>query len=424
MARVTFAPVVYSQFKRKDGNYAVKMRITVNKKSKYVTTSEIASPQQLTRSLTIKDPALTQRLRDLESRMRSAIADLDMYTLGEMDVEDVVSYMNKRIMGDFRLEFCSFWVQAVADKPKGSRDNYIVALHSFQKFLQTDTIDISKVTSSLMREYEEWLNKRHGKGARAVTMYTAAVRHVHSLARKKFNNDETGEILIRNPFEFYRPPKQKPSSHRNIDKSIIQTMIDTRLQLAGRERRAVDAYLLSFALMGMNAPDLLSCKPPKDGILIYNRQKTRDRRGDHAEMRVQIEPHIIPIYKEWAEVNGQAAFIYHRFHKNHRQFTWALAKGLKQYRQRMGIPDGELDFYSARHTWASLAYSIGIDKATINDCLCHVDEAMKVTDIYVNKDWSVLWKANRKVLDLFQWHTLQPSSQTTSANALAESPAI
>lgn len=403
MARVTFAPVVYSQFKRKDGNYAVKMRITVNKQSKYITTSEVASSKQLTRSLSIKDPALIQRLRDLESKMRDAIAGLDMYTLENMNVDEVVAHMNKRILGDFRLEFCAFWTEAVADKPKGSRENYMVALHSFQKFLQADTIDISKVTSRLMREYEDWLTKKHGKGARAVTMYTAAVKHVHSLARKRYNNDELGEILIRNPFEFYTPPKQKPTPHRNIDKSIIQTMIETRSQLEGRERRAVDAYLLSFALMGMNAPDLLSCKPPKDGILIYNRQKTRDRRGDHAEMHVQIDPRILPIYKEWAEVNGEAAFIFHRFHENHKQFTWALAKGLKQYRQRMGIPDGELDFYSARHTWASLAYSIGIDKATINDCLCHVDEAMKVTDIYINKDWSILWEANRKVLDLFQW---------------------
>ena len=166
------------------------MRITLKRKSRFIITSEVATPKQLTRSLTIKDPALLQRLRDLEDKMRSAVVGLDMYTLEQMSVDEVVSYMNRHILGDFRLEFCSFWQQAVADKPKGSRDNYIVALHSFQKFLQADTIDISKVTSRLMREYEEWLTKKHGKGARAVTMYTAAVKHVHCLARKKYNDDE------------------------------------------------------------------------------------------------------------------------------------------------------------------------------------------------------------------------------------------
>ena len=83
--------------------------------------------------------------------------------------------------------------------------------------------------------------------------------------------------------------------------------------------------------------------------------------------------------------------------------NWMLCKALAQYRKRKGIPEGGLSFYSARHTWASLAYSIGIDKSVINDCLCHTDEAMKVTDIYINKDWSVLWNANQRVLSLFQW---------------------
>lgn len=68
----------------------------------------------------------------------------------------------------------------------------------------------------------------------------------------------------------------------------------------------------------------------------------------------------------------------------------------------MGIEE-YLTFYSARHTWATLAYSAGVDKSIINDCLCHIDESMRVTDIYIAKDWERLWKANEKVLDLFDW---------------------
>ena len=404
MARVTISPVVYQSYRRMDGSYTVKMRLTFKRQSKFITTSEIATQKQLTKNLVIKDNALVFRLRNLENQMRKAINELDMFVLEQMDIDDVIRYMNRHIIGEFRLEFFSFWEEAVADKSKGSRENYMVALHSFQKFLQVDSLDISKVTSRLMREYEAWLVRKHGKGARAVTMYTAAVSHVHSLARKKFNDDESGELLIRNPFEFYKPPKPAQPKHRNVEASVIQDMINVRHSLDGRERRAIDAYLLSFALMGMNAPDLLSCKPPQKDIIIYNRQKTRDRRGDHAEMHVKIDDRIKPLFKDWFDCDGKHTFIFHRFHgTNHKQFTWALARGMGKYRKRMGIPDDGLDFYSARHTWASLAYSIGIDKAVINDCLCHVDESMKITDIYINKDWSVLWEANRKVLDLFQW---------------------
>lgn len=406
MARITFSPVVYSQFKRRDDTYVVKMRITLNGKSKYLTTSEVAYPSQLTRSLKIKDPGLLQRLRDLESRMREAVSGLDMYELEKMDVDEAVAHMNATLLGEgFRLDFLAFWPKAVSSKPEGSRQNYMIALHSFQKFLGVNTLDISKVTSKLMQAYEAWLTKKYGKGARAVSAYTAAVKHVHSLARKEHNDEEFGVIVIRNPFAFYVPPKSNPPKHRDVDAEVIQQMIDMRLQLSGVERRAVDAFLLSFALMGMNAPDLLSCAPPKNNVIVYFRQKTRERRADRAEMHVLIDERIRPLFEEWKDFGDKFAFKFHRFNSNFRQFNGALSYGLNKYCKRMGINKDSLDFYSARHTWATLARNkAGVDKYTVNDCLCHVDSEMRVTDIYIHKDWSMMWEANKKVLDLFQWH--------------------
>ena len=404
MARITIAPYIRKERKRPDGNYSVLMRITCNRKSRYLMTSEIVSPSQLTRSLDIKDAALLLRLRQLEIKMRNAVSDLDMYDLEDRDIDSIIAHMQRRLSGEFRLDFFEFWEKAVADKPKGSRENYMVAMRNFQRFVGSTEMDISRVTSKLMREYQAELEAKHGKGARAVSMYTAAVKHVHGLARKAYNNEDSGEQVIRNPFEFYTPPKQTPSLvHRDVDISVVQQMIDIRQELKGRERRAVDAFLLSFGLMGMNAPDLLSCKPPKDGIIVYNRQKTKNQRPDKAEMHVRIEPCLLPIYNEWADNDGEHAFIFHRFHENFKQFGWALARGLKKYRERVGIPDDELDFYSARHTWATTAFAVGIDKGVVNDCICHVDPDMKVTDIYINKDWSVMWKANRKVLKKLRW---------------------
>lgn len=402
MAKITITPVVYPSFLRKDGCYSVKVRITCNKKTHYILTNESAKPSQLTKTFAIKDADMQHRLLMLVDKMRQAAAGLDNFTLEHMDIDEIVSYIEKRLGGQFRLDFFSFWELAVQKKPEGTRQYYMYALKSLKKYAGSDSLDISKITSRFLRDYEEWLTDKHGKGARAVSEYTSAIRHVHALARRQYN-DDVGEPLIRNPFDFYKPPKQPAAKHRNVDASVIQEMIETRGKLEGLERRAVDAWLLSFALMGMNAPDMLSCAPPVDDILIYNRQKTRDRRADKAELHVRIDERIRPLFDEWAEHDGVHAFIYHRFHIGYRQFNWALASGLASYRKRQGIPDKGLDFYSARHTWASLAYSAGIDKATINDCLCHVDQAMKVTDIYINKDWSVLWRANHRVLEQFNW---------------------
>ena len=80
---------------------------------------------------------------------------------------------------------------------------------------------------------------------------------------------------------------------------------------------------------------------------------------------------------------------------------------MKQIGKKLGIDD--LEFYAARHSWATIARSasVGIDKATVHEALNHVDAKMKVTDIYIDRDWSVIWNANKKVLDLFDWSNIQ-----------------
>jgi hypothetical protein len=40
----------------------------------------------------------------------------------------------------------------------------------------------------------------------------------------------------------------------------------------------------------------------------------------------------------------------------------------------------------------------------VSECLCHIDDGSRVDDIYIRKDWEVLWDANAKVLGLFDWH--------------------
>lgn len=59
-----------------------------------------------------------------------------------------------------------------------------------------------------------------------------------------------------------------------------------------------------------------------------------------------------------------------------------------------------MEFYAARHTWATIASNeAGVDKYTVHTALNHVDENMRVTDIYIAKSWDSIDAANRKVLD-------------------------
>lgn len=55
---------------------------------------------------------------------------------------------------------------------------------------------------------------------------------------------------------------------------------------------AKDLFILSFAMMGMNSADFYNAPTVENGIISYQRTKTRTRREDKAEMKVRIEPEI------------------------------------------------------------------------------------------------------------------------------------
>ena len=70
-----------------------------------------------------------------------------------------------------------------------------------------------------------------------------------------------------------------------------------------------------------------------------------------------------------------------------------------------------LQFYAARHTWATLAVNeAGVDKYTVHLALNHVDDKTAVTDIYIRKSWVPIDEANRKVID----YVFKPKDKKTS----------
>jgi integrase len=70
---------------------------------------------------------------------------------------------------------------------------------------------------------------------------------------------------------------------------------------------------------------------------------------------------------------------------------------LKTIGKELKLPD--LEYYAARHSWATIALNkCKIDKYTVHAALNHVDESMRVTDIYIERDFVNENKANQKVI--------------------------
>ena len=149
--------------------------------------------------------------------------------------------------------------------------------------------------------------------------------------------------------------------------------------------------------MGINSVDLYNATELKDNRFVYYRTKTKDRRLDKAKMEVAVPKMVLPIIEKYRDTTGQRLFKFYKDYRDHKAFNKALNKGLKEIGEQLHIDD--LEYYAARHSWATIALNkCGIDKYTVHAALNHVDESMRVTDIYIERDFVNENKANQKVV--------------------------
>ena len=74
---------------------------------------------------------------------------------------------------------------------------------------------------------------------------------------------------------------------------------------------------------------------------------------------------------------------------------------MRQLRKATGITD--ITFYWARHTFATIARNkCQMNKDDIAEALNHVDGDHKITDIYIEKDWSIVDKVQAAVMKFFK----------------------
>lgn len=146
----------------------------------------------------------------------------------------------------------------------------------------------------------------------------------------------------------------------------------------------------------MNSADLYNATEIKGEYITYNRTKTKDRRNDNARMEVRIHPAIKHLVEKYR--GKDYVFNFSERFSNMADLNRSINIGLKEIGAAIGIPN--LQFYSARHSMATIAINdLRINKYIVNDMLCHVDQSMKITDLYIKKDYTQVNEANFQLID-------------------------
>ena len=143
--------------------------------------------------------------------------------------------------------------------------------------------------------------------------------------------------------------------------------------------------------------DLFNATEYDGNTLTYYRTKTRDRRMDKAKMIVTVPKILHPLFEKYKDTTGKRIFNFYQSYVNEKAFNKAINKGLKEIGSILKIED--LEYYAARHSWATIALNkVGVSKYVVHEALNHIDESMRVTDIYIERDFSNENKANAKVV--------------------------
>ena len=407
---------MYSNHRRKDGSYPVKVVIYFKGKERKMATHIVAEQKDLTRSLHLKQGEVLNAVQDLIIDMRAACRDIPYFDLQYRDVDFVVEYIKgKFAKREFSLDFFSFGYQFIKQKKESTRKLYDQALRAFARFLKKDEIDINAITHKMVEEFIEhldneprmyWskkdrvlkeskkLKKIGGQSCRHVGRLAA----IYKAAKKKYNNEDADYIVIpRAPFEEHDVQSPVSQGQKPLHHDIIQRLISARPSNY-KQRCAIDVAIISLGLMGINLADLYELQLPKDDVLIYYRKKTRDRRADKAKMQIDIPACLAPYI---ARLRGKGNAWLNVLHEwtSSQQITRAVNRGLEKWCEAEKIE--RFTFYALRKSWGTIARRYA-DKSIVDEGLAHKGN-FSMTDIYAERPWERINEANRKVLELFQW---------------------
>lgn len=392
----TIKTYIFKKKMKKDGTWPVYIMVTHDGRQRYIQTSVFVEKQDLTTSFKIKNSRIIEKLEGLVHEYRKRLNALDI-ELNGMDVDGIVRMITAKGDGAVCLSdyFEGIWLRDNADK-RGLK-NYVTAMNAFKLFLGRSTVMVSDVTTRTMKEFERSLKDR----PRAMSMYCTSVSKIFKDARAYYNDEDNGVIVIKHNIASYHAPRQNVARKRALPAEVIRKIFSLPYEGKrpnGRKSRrdlALDCFKLSFCLMGMNSADLYTATDYDGEFISYNRQKTKDRRSDQAFMLVRVPEMIRPVMEKYR--GKDHVFNFSERFKTMGDLNRSINKGLKEIGSEIGV-DG-LQFYSARHSMASIAVNkAGVSKYIVNDMLCHTDPSLRITDLYIEKDFGPMNEANARLL--------------------------
>ena len=397
----TFKTCVQTSKRRRDGFYQVYIRVIQHQKIAYIPTDKYVNEQGLNGKSEVKDPFV------VEYCMRKITHWMDRLNRVESEgwtVKEVVEYV-KNDEGEvcFSDYARQHYARLIDNGQVRTAKNYRYAYEHLERYAGTNRVNFSQLTSAFLTNWIKSMEHTH----RAKEMYPVCIRQVFKEAIRELNDEERGIVRIKfNPWgkvQIPRPDKAEklaisPEECRDFFNAPIP---DSKMKLPLPELGR-DVAMMVLCLGGINAVDLFNMRKEDyyDGILHYQRAKTKKFRADGAYMEMRVPPILHGIFEKYAS-DDEWLFNFHNRLSTSDSFNSNVNIGIKRICEEMGMPkDQWYSVYTFRHTWGTIAQ---------NDCGASIAEVAfgmnhsaghKVTRGYLKLDFTPAWELNEKVVEL------------------------
>lgn len=400
----TFKTCVQTKVKRTDGFYPVYIRVTQNRKVAYIKTNKLVNEHGLSKSMEVTDPIVMQYC------MKQIVTWIDMLNRLETEnwtVKEVVQYLNNGSNDVCFSDYARTHHDRMVDRgEERNARNYELAYQHLERFAGTNKVPFSMLTSAFLNKWILSLNSTH----RAKELYPICIRQIFKSAIMEFNDEERGIVKIKfNPwYKVEIPQADRPEKLAITPEDcraffyapIPESKLKSPLAELGR-----DVAMMVICLGGINTVDLFNLTKENyyDGIIHYQRAKTKKFRADGAYMEMRVPPILLPVVDKYLSHDDSEPwlFTFHQRHSSSDSFGANVNSGIKRVCESMGIPkDDWYCVYTFRHTWGTVAQ---------NDCGASISDVAfgmnhssghKITRGYIKLDFTKAFELNEKVIDL------------------------
>ena len=377
--------VYYTSKTLKNGNHPLMLRVTQNRKPKYVSLGINIHPnfwdikKNKPKTNCPNYMAIQRLITDKIKKYTDNIVNLQIEKK-DFTAKTLIEKVNKPVK---RMNVNDLFLQEIAQLKKEERIRYAechdYVYKSLLKFNKHLDIYFSEINVQWLRRYEIWL-RGEGDSENTIGFKFRTLRTMYNIAIKE------GYVKAEfYPFKEYKVSKlHEDTPKRAIVKDNVKKIVSTSANNAYKEL-AIDLFTFSYFMGGINFTDMARIKHDNiiDGRLAYKRKKTKKL------IQLPLQPKAIEIINKYKSPNNPYIFpILSNFHKTEQQKINRIHKVIGKVNKHLKALGVELDLdkklttYVARHSFSTALKRSGVSTSLICEALGHSSE--KVTQIYLD----------------------------------------